>query len=314
MKTLQIALISSLLCSGVFSSAFAQHGIGKPTAKKPVVHSSHHHSKRPRLYGRKSNGSYVELREHFAGSRFGIADDDNLSFVVVNFITTQRPDEPVAQKTLVPKNLVYRQVSRKALAATQQNQAPAPDFVPYTGGKGNIRMVGFKEWFSATPAEAPQWVGTFGLTHSVGVAVVSKRGGQVVRVSVAHVDMNTVLAHENSWEFFAQSNEFGAEQTDIFLLSEKGDEALVTQLRERFQYLNLPNPRYVIRTDHAGQFAVNTQTGEVSTEITFPTDVRWTDQDELRFNYQIMNILTPNPLTPSPLQQAVSSQRAQAAQ
>lgn len=306
MKTLQIALITSLLCGGVFSPAFAQRGISKPPTKKPVVHSSKHYSKKPHLYGRQSNGSYVELREHFPGSRFGIADDDNLSFVMVNLITNQRPYETVEKTALPSKNKIYRHITRSMLAAAPQPQAVAPEFVPYTGGKGNIITIGFKEWFSATPAEAPQWVGTFGLTHSVGVAVISKRAGRVVRVSVAHVDMNTLLAHEKSLEFFTQNYELDADQTDIFLLSEKGDEALVTQLREQFHCLHLPNSRYFVRTDNVGQFAVNTQTGQISTEITFPTDAKWTEQDELRFNYQVMHILTPAPLAPSPLQQTIS--------
>ena len=310
MKTLQIALITSLLFGGVFSSAFAHGGISKPTAKKPAAHSSRHHSKKPHLYGRRPNGSYVDLREHFPGSHFGIADDDNLSVVVVNLITTQRPNKGAVSSN----SRIYQPVTRAMLSAARQPKSVGPDFVPYTGGKGNILTVGFKEWFSATPAEAPQWVGTFGLTHSVGIAIVSKQAGQVVRVGVAHVDMNTLLAHENSLEFFTQSREFGVDETDVFLFSEKGDEPLITQIQEQFQYSNLPNPRYIVRTDNIGQFAVNTQTGEVSTEITFPTDVRWTDQDELRFNYQIMNILTPAPLAPSPLQKEISLQRAQAAQ
>lgn len=317
MRKLYITLGTAVLLCGAFSSAAAQRQLpirkgGFRTPANQVATGSF-----------SSPITHVGVRQTFPN--VVILDDENLTIAPRNFLSNARNAAQV--RTLDPMHSVVNK------AAVERQALTAPQFVPYDGN--GICPLNMKEFFSAAPAEAPQWVGTFGLSQGVGVAIVSKQGSRVLRTSVAYIDSRTEIGAGKSEEFFQQAVDKNATDVDVYLLANTSNsvpnkyadnfsdptkvrpvnnspEEIVRQVKASLAAFSRLPVRYHEKLSGVSQFAVNTQTGQISNEISFPRDFKWTEVDELHFNQSIRNALTPAELSPSPAMRGIMLQRTHA--
>ncbi|WP_428048794.1 hypothetical protein [Candidatus Avelusimicrobium caledoniensis] len=314
MRKLYITLGTAVLLCGTFSSAAAQGKVSifRGGVRTPV---------RKLVAGPGSSPvTHVGIREVFPN--VVILDDENLTIATRDFLSNAATPSKV--RTLDPMRPLVN------ATAVAEQIAAVPHFVPYDGN--GISPLNMKEFLSATPAEAPQWVGAFGLTQGVGVVIISKQGPRVLRTSVAYIDSRTEIGSGKSEGFFQQAVDKNATDVDVYLLANNSNTApkkyadnysdpakvrpvsnspdeIVRQVKGYLASFSRPSIHYYEKLSGVSQFAVNTQTGLLSNGVSFPRDFRWTDVDELHFNQSIRNALVPAELSPSPAMRGIILQR-----
>jgi len=310
MKKLYTTLSTAVLLCGVVSSAAAQR---LPIPKGGSLATS---ARRAVSGAVSSPLKHVGIRQSFPG--VVILDDENLTIATQDFLANAASAAQV--RTLDPMRSVVN------AAALEERVALLPRFAPYDGA--GVCPLSMKEFFSATPAQSPRWVGTFGLNQGVGVVIVSQQGPRVLRTSVAYIDGRTEIGAGKSEEFFQQAVDKNATSVDVYLLANNSTtatkkyadnysdpakvrpvsnspEEIVRQVKAHLASFSGKPIRYYEKLNGVSQFAVNTQNGRVSDDVSFPRDFKWTELDELHFNQSISNALMPAELLPSPAMRSI---------
>lgn len=327
MKTLHKTLGTVVLLGTVSISAYAQTNLVEEAARGletvSKVTKEMPNAVRNTLTRSIWEAQTTQYREIFPDMGVGIRNNEELTVAPLDFVRSSAGDAVVRDFEQADKLIAVKAGSEARVKAML-----APKFVPFEPSQ-KVSLVGMKEFFSATPAQSPRWVGLFGLNQCVGVAIVSKQGPRVLRVSVAHVDGRTQIGEGQSDTFFKQAVDPRATTVDVYLLADnhKGLEApqaenysnpdwngtetmspwqIVRQIKERLEPFSARNIRYHEQLAGVPQFAVNTATGQLSMDVAFPRDLNWTPENEIHFNRGLSNVLVPAELAPSPAMEAVS--------
>ena len=337
MKTLQKITGIVVLLSAVSVCAYAQ-GVAKKSAESVRVIDQMGHVAGDAVSAKiagamRAINSEVQraaaqnsFREVFPEIGVGIRDNEELTVTPLNFLRSGAHDKAVKGMPLI-----QMQAAARGNVSPAQLRETKPVFVPFDNAQ-KVSYVGVKEYFSATPEESPAWVGTYGLKQCVGLVIVSKQGTRVLRTSVAYINGKTEIALGQSKQFFAQAIDKHATTLEVYFLADNRTSRLEAHADnysdpERVSAWNSPNQivkqikdhlvsfsnhdiHYYEQLNGVSQFAVNTATGRVSTEVSYPRDFNWTDQDELHFNQSISSLLHPAELSPSPIMQDIIQRRS----
>ena len=165
----------------------------------------------------------------------------------------------------------------------------------YNGNK--VFAVGMREELILDTGKQPEFIGTYGMGPSIGVAIISKdKEGKVNRVGLTHIDALTKL--ESLGGFVDQASK-DADTVDVVMVSSENHRE---QAREILKQI-LINPKLaekanvVAQLDGSTSFAVNTLTGSVYKDIPMQAFI----QDHL-LNPLVKKILKkPGAINKSPL-------------
>lgn len=129
-----------------------------------------------------------------------------------------------------------------------------------------VAYVGPRQWVLGAPEELPQWVGLLDMQEAVGVIILVKRDGKVIRAGITMVDAQTDLEH--SADFFHSATEVSAnDRTEVYIVSKS---APLPQLQRLVQFIRGISPDetlYFMDLQNPGRVALHAPVGTLSTDF-----------------------------------------------
>lgn len=147
-------------------------------------------------------------------------------------------------------------------------------------GEKSIKHAGIGKYLTVDATEEEGYVGTAGLACCIGIAIVNKKDGKPLNMSIAHFCANDIRSLESL--FYAMKD---PTELDIVLISTENDkyqaqkilyELLTSDIGKKIKNIN-------VDLTCSYDFAVNTKTGEIS--INLPREDFDYDENNSKFHH-----------------------------
>lgn len=176
-----------------------------------------------------------------------------------------------------------------------------PSFVVFPRD-GKIEIVNMREFLVARQTEGVSYAGTYGVASCIGVVIVGRKDGQVVRTGLAHID--AMCDVEKSGAFFYQVLE-GAEAADVYLLASQGDAGTALRIIKRLNQVSSNQEQkigltYFMDLNGPSTIAVNINTGEVYNQFNIYDDAVQSREEQKKAAKSLpFRTMMRSPLNPS---------------